>query len=158
MSYWVARQRTMNQQIPHLLKKVDIKDLPHEAFVHPLNAGVTRLEIHLSDALKMKNIGIHLVRLKPNSQSTVAHFHSDEEEFIYILSGKGVARIGKQEVKVEPGDFLGFTAPSSPHLLKNPFAEDLVYLMGGERRSYDVIEYPEIEKKFVKIKNELIEI
>jgi len=30
---------------------------------------------------------------------------------------------------------MGFTAPSLPHCLKNPFEVDLVYLMGGKRRS-----------------------
>ncbi|ELS34037.1 MULTISPECIES: hypothetical protein [Pseudanabaena] len=40
-----------------------------------------------------------------------------------------------------------FTAPSLPHGMRNPFAEDLVYLMGGERLDFDISEYPKKQKR-----------
>ena len=33
-------------------------------------------------------------------------------------------------------------SPFRPCLLRNPFDEDLVYLMGGERNELDVVRYP----------------
>jgi len=55
-----------------------------------------------------------------------------EEEWVYILSGRGLADIDGQQYEVGPGDFMGFPSPGIAHLLRNPFEEELVYLMGGE--------------------------
>ena len=46
-----------------------------------------------------------------------------------------VAEIDGGEHEVGPGDFMGFPTPSLGHHLRNPFDEDLVYLMGGERHA-----------------------
>ena len=48
-----------------------------------------------------------------------------------------------------PGDFMGFPAPGIAHLLRNPFEEDLVYLMGGEAVPLDVLDYPTLGKRFL---------
>ncbi|PZD75453.1 hypothetical protein C1752_00164 [Acaryochloris thomasi RCC1774] len=95
----------------------------------------------------LERLGLYQVRVEPGKASTQFHCHRHEEEFLYILSGRGIADIGDAQYEVGPGDFMGFTAPSLPHCLHNPFAEDLVYLMGGERREYDVCDYPRIKKR-----------
>jgi uncharacterized cupin superfamily protein len=48
-----------------------------------------------------------------------------EEEWLYILSGRGVAQIDGKEYEVWPGDFMGFATPSVAHLLKNPYRKSL---------------------------------
>lgn len=111
---------------PHLLKAKEIAAMPEVAKVHPLNSQAVRHTKSLGDALGMTQLGIHLVRVEPGQETTQFHFHHQEEEFLYIISGRGVAEIGKAEVEVAAGDFMGFTAPSLPHCLKNPFTEDLV--------------------------------
>lgn len=136
--------------IPHLLKAHDIAAMPEKEKVHGLNALAVRQTKSLGDALGMTQLGIHLVRVEPGNQTTQFHFHHQEEEFIYILSGKGIAEIGEVEVEVGPGDFMGFTAPSLPHNISNPFEEDLVYLMGGERRRFDVCDYPRLKKRLFR--------
>jgi uncharacterized cupin superfamily protein len=45
---------------------------------------------------------------------------------------------------------MGFTAPSQPHTLTNPFSQDLVYLMAGERNPNDVVHYPRIRRTMIK--------
>ncbi len=45
----------------------------------------------------------------------------NEEEWVYILSGRGIAEIGDREYEVEPGDFMGFGLPQQPHHIRNPF-------------------------------------
>jgi uncharacterized cupin superfamily protein len=72
-----------------------------------------------------------------------------EEEWVYILSGRGLADIDGQQYDVGPGDFMGFPAPGTAHLLRNPFEEDLVYLMGGEAVPLDVLDYPTLGKRFL---------
>ncbi len=132
---------------PHLLTAQQIQELPEEIFIHPLNPEAVRHTKSLGDLVGLERLGIHLVRVASGQASTQFHFHHHEEEFLYILAGKGIADIGDTQHEVGPGDFMGFTAPSLPHSLHNPFDEDLVYLMGGERREFDVCDYPHIHKR-----------
>ncbi len=145
-----------NNQIylPPLLKAIDIEAMSETIKIHPLNPEAVRNTKSLSNAVGMKNIGVHLVRVEPGKETTQFHFHHCEEEFIYIISGKGIAEIGNEEFEVAAGDFMGFTAPSLPHAMKNPFEEDLVYLMGGERLNYDVCDYPRIKKRLYRVNGE----
>jgi uncharacterized cupin superfamily protein len=46
-------------------------------------------------------------------------------------------------MEVGAGDFLGFPTPSVVHHLRNPFAEDVVYLCGGEICAAEIAEYPD---------------
>ena len=41
-------------------------------------------------------------------------------------------------------------APSVPHHLENPFDQELVYLMGGENREFDIAEFPRFGKRMTK--------
>jgi uncharacterized cupin superfamily protein len=95
----------------------------------------------------MTQLGLHLVRLPQGADSTEYHTHFCDEEFVYILSGRGVAEIGRRTIKVGAGDFMGFTAQSLPHGMTNPHKEDLVYLVGGTRKEFDVCEYPRSKKR-----------
>ena len=72
-----------------------------------------------------------------------------EEEWVYILSGRGVADIDGKTYDVGPGDFMAFPSPDVAHLLRNPFESDLVYLMGGEAVPLDVLDYPRLGKRFL---------
>jgi uncharacterized cupin superfamily protein len=140
--------------IPHLLKASDIEAMPEKMKVHPINKEAVRHTKFLSDALEMKNLGIRLVRVEPGKETTQFHFHYHEEEFIYIISGKGIAQIGEQEIEIAAGDFMGFTAPSLPHAMKNTSDEDLVYLMGGERNNFDIADYPKTEQRLIRFNGE----
>ncbi len=137
--------------VPHLLKISDIDALPEIEKVHGLNHQAVRHTKSLSDAVGMTRLGVHLVRVEPGKETTQFHFHHQEEEFIYIISGRGIAEIGDEQFEVETGDFMGFTAPSLPHCMKNPFKEDLVYLMGGERCSFDICDYPRLKKRLFRV-------
>mgnify|MGYP002785467999 FL=1 len=133
--------------IPHLLTAAQIAALPETVTTHHLNSKAVRHTKAIGEVLGLKNLGIHLVRVEPGHDSTQYHLHYREEEFLYILSGRGIAEIGDQEIEVAEGDFMAFTAPSLPHSLKNPFDEDLVYLMGGERHDTEVVDYVRLKKR-----------
>jgi uncharacterized cupin superfamily protein len=45
---------------------------------------------------------------------------------------------------------MGFPTPSVAHHLKNPFDEDLVYIMGGERREVEIADFPRLEKRMFR--------
>ena len=133
-----------------LLKAKDIEAMRPERRRHPFNDNALRVTRTLSDLTGMRRIGIHLVRLEAGRESTQFHYHDADEEFLYVLEGRGIAEIGDEEHEVGPGDFMGFGAPSAPHALRNPFDEDLVYLMGGERNATDVVHYPRIARSMMK--------
>ncbi len=134
-----------------LLTARKIADMPEQHHVHQFNANAVRQTRSLSDAAGLSKIGVHLVRLGQGHDSTQYHFHHQDEEFLYVLSGCGIATIGDKSFEVGPGDFMGFTAPSDPHMLHNPHAEDLVYLMGGQRNAFDVCDYPSIKRRMYRI-------
>jgi uncharacterized cupin superfamily protein len=99
----------------------------------------------------LERTGVSLARLAPGEESFAYHAHLIEEEWLYVLHGRGVALIDGANVELGPGDFVAFPAPSVPHLLRNPFGEELVYLMGGENRAVDVLDYPELGKSYVLV-------
>ena len=68
-----------------------------------------------------------------------------------MLSGRGIAEIGDKKHEVGAGDFMGFVAGSPAHNLHNPHAEDLVYLVGGNRWPFDVCDYPRVGKRRYRV-------
>jgi uncharacterized cupin superfamily protein len=139
---------------PHraLLRAALREKVAEETFSHPFNPDSKIFARTLSDATGLERIGIHWVRVPAGKESFVYHRHRMEEEFVYILSGRGVAEIDGEEHEVGPGDFMGFgTSPPVGHHLRNPFSEDLVYLAGGERRPSEIADYPKLGKMMVRV-------
>jgi uncharacterized cupin superfamily protein len=94
---------------------------------------------------------VNLVRVPPGKSSFPLHAHAREEEFVFVLSGRGVVRLGEARFEVAHGDFVGFPAGGPAHLVHNPYEEDLVYLAGGERTDLDVIDFPEAGRRLVRV-------
>jgi uncharacterized cupin superfamily protein len=111
-------------------------------FRHPLNPKSLTRQRRLGDLVGLTRTGVHHVRIPPGHESFVYHTHEHEEEWVYVLSGRGVAEIAGEELEVGPGDFMGFPTPSVGHHLRNAGSEDFVYLMGGERRDTEVADFP----------------
>ena len=137
-----------------LLTASDIEKMDEAINIHQFNDKAVRHTRSLGDHLGLSTIGIHLVRLEQGFESTQFHFHHCDEEFIYILSGSGIAEIGDEEYKISTGDFMGFCQQSLPHSLRNPNSSDLVYLMGGSRNEIDVCDYPRINRRMYRVKGE----
>ena len=134
---------------PHPLIREADRPAEHSG-AHPLNPNSEMHGVSLSELVGLRRLGLHSVRLPPGKESCIYHSHTTEEEFFYILSGRGVAEIDDEEYEVGPGDFMGFPTPSVGHHLKNPFDEDLVYLVGGERKSVEIAEFPRLRKKVIR--------
>jgi uncharacterized cupin superfamily protein len=140
---------------PHpLIRAEDAKKLSEQTFSHPLNPNSEIRGISLSNLVGLQRVGFHLACIPPGKESFIYHSHQYEEEFIYILSGRGIAEIGDEEFEVGSGDFMGFPTPSVAHHLKNPFNEDLIYLMGGERREVEVADFPRLKKRLIRTGNQ----
>lgn len=127
-----------------LLTAAQIENLAENAHRHQFNDNAIRHTRSLGDILGLTDIGVHLVRLEKDHDSTQFHFHHIDEEFVFILSGRGIAEIGDTTREIAAGDFMAFGRNSLPHNMHNPFDEDLVYLMGGSRSQIDICDYPRI--------------
>jgi uncharacterized cupin superfamily protein len=118
---------------------------------HPLNPSSEVKGFTLSRMAGLARCGVNLIRIPPGKESFVYHEHKTEEEWLFVLSGRGAAEVNDETVEIGPGDFLGFPAPGFAHHLKNPFAEDLVYLTGGERHDAEVADFPRLGKRLVRV-------
>ena len=140
----------MTDEQHSLLKASDINSMDAFEFHHPLNPNSEIYLRFLGRAVGLKRIGVTIARVPPGKESFIYHSHQNEEEWVYILSGRGIAEIGDMEYEVEPGDFMGFGLPQQPHHLRNPFNEDLVYLIGGEAGRLDVGVFPRLGKRVIR--------
>lgn len=140
----------MPEQIRCLFTAADIAALPERPHRHQFNDNAVRHTRSIGELAGLERIGLHLIRLEPGRDSTQHHYHDADEEFLYVLSGRGLAHIGEESFEVAAGDFMGFPAPSPAHSLSNPFGEDLVYLVGGERNPVDAVHYPRIRRSMLK--------
>ena len=118
---------------------------------HPWNPDSLMEGVQLAKLAGLKRTGVSLARIPPGKESFVYHSHEREEEWLYILSGRGTAEIDGADYEVGPGDFMGFAAPSVAHHLRNTGEEALVYLMGGESLDSDVSRFPKLGKTMVRV-------
>ncbi len=134
-----------------LLWKADELQSQERAVTQRLNPNSHLLRTGLSRLAGLQRAHVSLGRIPPGKDSFAYHSHMVEEEWVYILSGRGLADIDGRQYDVGPGDFMGFPAPGTAHLLRNPFDEELVYLMGGEAVPLDVLDYPKLGKSFLLV-------
>ena len=104
----------------------------------------TRRKQRLGDALGLKNFGVNLTTIPPGAMSALRHWHSHEDEFIYMVSGELVLVTNDSEQRLGPGICAGFPAGKPDgHYLLNRTDRDAVYLEVGDRRPEDCVTYPD---------------
>lgn len=143
----------MPKPYPHLVRAADAK-AAESSVSHPWNPKSLLVGAHLSQLGGLQRTGVSIVRIPSGHESFTYHSHQREEEWIYLLSGRAIAEVDDAEYELGPGDFLAFPTPSVAHHLRNPFPEDLVYLMGGENLDYDVADFPRLGKRMVKLQGQ----
>jgi uncharacterized cupin superfamily protein len=140
---------------PNLIRAAD-RESREESFSHPWNPNSLVKGATLSRLAGLTRTGVSFVRIPAGKESFIYHTHYFEEEWIYVLSGRGIAEIDGAEHEVGPGDFMGFPTPSVAHHMRNPFDAELVYLMGGENREYEVADYPKLGRRMVRMRDERV--
>ena len=105
-----------------------------------------RLKKRLGDAAGLTNFGVNLVKLEPGSWSSVRHWHSQQDEFIYILEGEVILVNNSGEHILKPGDAAGFPAGEADgHHLINHSDSVAIYLEIGDRSPNDEVTYPDTD-------------
>lgn len=92
------------------------------------------------------------MRLAPGAWSSQRHWHSAEDEFVYLLEGELVLVTDAGEEILRPGDCAGFKAGvRDGHHLQNRTDRDAVVLEVGSRKiEDDEGDYPDIDMRFLK--------
>jgi uncharacterized cupin superfamily protein len=140
----------MRDAAKSLLGRKEIAQLPEVHIRHPWNPNSDVYLKRLSQVTGLRRLALCIARVPPGKESFLYHRHERDEEFLFVLSGRGRAEIGGEVFEVGAGDFMGFPAPNGPpHHLTNPFNEDLVYLMGGESSGYDIGYFPRLGRRIV---------
>ena len=136
----------MDKPSLNIVRAADIAAHSQE-FSHPWNPNSQMHGTQLARSVGLKRTGVNFIRVPAGKESYVYHSHQSEEEWIYVLSGAAIALIDDVEYEVNAGDFIGFPAPSVAHHMRNPGPAELVYLVGGENRETDVVEFPTLRKR-----------
>lgn len=120
-----------------------------EAPVMPIEKGRHRLKVRqVARGSGSQVLGANVTEVAPHSVSFPFHYHCATEEALYVLSGSGLARLGDQQVRVGPGDWIAFpVGPEHPHQMINDTDEPLVYLcVSASTVKVDVVGYPDSKK------------
>jgi len=102
----------------------------------------------LGDAFGLTQFGVNLTRLMPGTASSQRHWHSHEDELIYILEGEVVLITDEGEQVMTPGMCAGFkSGVANGHHLVNRSDRDAVYIEVGTRSPVGGADYPDIDMK-----------
>ncbi len=138
----------MSQRLrPPALDPATLPARKGSVYRHPYRAELAgRAKQALGDALGLKGFGVNLVRLGPGDWSSPRHWHSDEDEFVYLLEGELVLVTDTGERRLTPGMAAGFPARvADGHHLVNRGPDEAVYLEVGSRSAEDVIRYADVD-------------
>jgi uncharacterized cupin superfamily protein len=112
-------------------------------------ACAARVRTRLGDAAGLTDFGVNLLRLPPGTWSSQRHWHTAEDEFVYVLEGEVVLVTDAGEETLRPGDCAGFKAGAEDgHHLQNRSQADVVLLEVGSRKAQDAGDYPDIDLRF----------
>ncbi|MFK8081915.1 MAG: cupin domain-containing protein [Granulosicoccus sp.] len=103
----------------------------------------------LSDAGGLTQFGVHRCLLSPGAWSSQRHWHTHEDELVYILQGTPILVDDNGETQLVPGDVTTHAAgePNGHHMI-NRTDTDVVFLIVGTRNPMqDTGHYPDINLK-----------
>jgi uncharacterized cupin superfamily protein len=137
-------------------KRINLQEVPQvigSGYPAPFDrACAQRMRQRLGDAAGLSDFGVNLMRLAPGAWSSQRHWHSAEDEFVYVLEGELVLVTDAGEEILRPGDCAGFKAGvQDGHHLQNRAGRDAVVLEIGSRKvDDDEGDYPDIDMRFLK--------
>ena len=113
---------------------------PHDAIVQG------RHRSRLSPVLGLTKFGVNVLRIEPGAQSSARHWHSEQDEFVYVLEGEATLETDEGDTIVKAGMAAGFPAGNpNGHTLVNRSNSDVLVLEVGDRPVSEDVEYPDID-------------
>ena len=131
------------------MPKVDIEALPvlrGSGYLPPYDravAGRSRKAIGTG----LTQFGVNLVTLQPGAWSSQRHWHTAEDEFVFMVAGEAVLIEDGGETPLRAGDAASFAhGVANGHHLVNRSATDAVFLaIGPDLPALDECHYPDVD-------------
>jgi uncharacterized cupin superfamily protein len=132
------------------MPKVDIAAVPEilgVGYPEPFAAACAeRLRQRLGNAGGLKDFGVNLMRLPPGNWSSQRHWHSHEDEFVFVLAGELVLVEDQGETVLHAGECAAFPKNSgNGHHMINRAQATAVYLEVGSRSPEDLTTCSDID-------------
>jgi len=133
------------------MPKIDIETAPTRfgtGYPPPYDAPcLERKRWKLGDAAGLTQFGVNLQRLAPGVWSSQRHWHTAEDEFVWVVSGEAVLVTDEGEQVLRAGDCAGFPAgaPNGHHLQNRSDQEAVLLEVGSRREAEDGCDYPDID-------------
>jgi uncharacterized cupin superfamily protein len=109
------------------------------------------LECWLTEPGLLTQFGAFIHVLQPGTQSSLKHWHSDEDELVYVLDGEVTVVEGDNESLLQPGDAATFRAGDPlGHTLHNNSSSPTKVLVVGTRAQVDHVTYPDHNRKLLR--------
>lgn len=134
--------------------KIDTKNAPTRLgtlYPKPFDAPCReRKRIRLGAAAGLTQFGVNQLHLQPGTWSSQRHYHSREDEFVYVLRGEVVLVTDEGETVLRAGDCAGFRlGVTNGHHLQNRSTEEAIVLEVGNNDPEDETDYPDIDMRAV---------
>jgi uncharacterized cupin superfamily protein len=134
------------------MPKIDLVAVPSRrgsGYPPPFDAPCAgRTRRRLGNAGGLTDFGVNLMTLPPGGWSSQRHWHSEEDEFVYILEGELTLVEDGGETPLRAGECAAFAkASGNGHHLINKSAALAVYLEVGSRSPQDLITCSDIDMK-----------
>lgn len=116
-----------------------LEPICHSNYPEPYRSRVLpRERRRLGAALGLTKLGINQTTLPPGKESSMRHYHTHEDEFVFVLEGEVVLRTDEGEQLLTAGMCAGFPAGSTNgHQLINRSNAPAVYLEISNRDPND---------------------
>jgi uncharacterized cupin superfamily protein len=134
------------------MPKIDIATVPvrkGSGYPPPFDAPcAARTRRRLGEAGGLRDFGVNLMTLPPGSWSSQRHWHSHEDELVYVLEGEVTLIEDGGETVLHAGDCATFPkGTGNGHHLINKSSAMAVYLEVGSRNPHDLTTCSDIDMK-----------
>jgi uncharacterized cupin superfamily protein len=139
-----------------MASKIDIPAAPYRkgsAYPMPYDQPcLARERWRLGDGAGLGQFGVNLMRLPPGAWSSQRHWHTAEDEFVWVLEGEVVLVTDAGEELLRAGDCAGFKAgvADGHHLQNRSDRPALVLEVGARRPAEDATHYSEADMQFAR--------
>jgi len=133
------------------MKKIDVGSLPARVgsgYPAPHDQACrARVRRRLSDAAGLTAFGVNRLTLPPGAWSSQRHWHSHEDEFVFVVEGEVVLVTDAGEEVLVAGDSAGFKAGDADghHLVNRSGADAVVLEVGNRAPDTDRTVYSDID-------------
>jgi uncharacterized cupin superfamily protein len=134
------------------MPKIDIAAVPMRkgsGYPSPFDVPcTTRTRRRLGDAGGLEDFGVNLMTLPPGAWSSQRHWHSHEDEFVYVLEGEVTLVEDQGRTLLRAGECAAFPKGTrNGHHLMNESSAVAIYLEVGSRHPEDLTTCSDIDMK-----------